>query len=68
MAFSRTRISHQSEVGFIHILLTSVFQVSKDLETEQELNLSMRQGKQEWVSKVVKLESVVKQKDQVNRR
>ncbi|XP_042886003.1 BRCA1-associated protein-like [Penaeus japonicus] len=48
----------------INQLNNKLSKVTKDLETEQELNLSMRQGKQEWVAKVVKLESVVKQKDQ----
>lgn len=41
-------------------------QLSKDLETEQQLNISMRQGKQEWVSKVVNLQTTLEQKDQVS--
>ena len=43
-----------------------LFQLSKDLETEQQLNISLRQGKQEWVSKVVDLQTAIEQKDQVN--
>lgn len=37
--------------------------LTKDLETEQQLNLSLRQGKQEWVSKVVNLQTTLEQKD-----
>ena len=39
--------------------------MNKDLETEQHLNISLRQGKQEWVSKVENLQTTVQQKDQV---
>ncbi|XP_050716995.1 BRCA1-associated protein-like isoform X1 [Eriocheir sinensis] len=41
-----------------------ITKLSKDLETEQQLNISMRQGKQEWVSKVVNLQTTLEQKDQ----
>lgn len=41
-------------------------QVSKELETEQHLNISMRQGKQEWVTKVVNLQATVDQKNKVS--
>lgn len=41
-----------------------ITKLGKDLETEQQLNISMRQGKQEWVSKVVNLQTTLEQKDQ----
>ncbi|XP_063858863.1 BRCA1-associated protein-like isoform X3 [Scylla paramamosain] len=41
-----------------------VTKLTKDLETEQQLNISLRQGKQEWVSKVVNLQTTIEQKDQ----
>ncbi|KAK3856559.1 hypothetical protein Pcinc_037118 [Petrolisthes cinctipes] len=37
--------------------------LSKELETEQQLNVSMRQGKQEWVTKVVNLQATVDEKN-----
>ncbi|XP_076062053.1 BRCA1-associated protein isoform X2 [Oratosquilla oratoria] len=38
--------------------------LTKELETEQHLNMSLRENKKEWVSKIIDLEKVVQQKDQ----
>lgn len=50
------------------IIIYSYFpssQANKELETEQQLNSSLRENKKEWVSKIVDLERTVKEKDEV---
>ncbi|XP_045609379.1 BRCA1-associated protein isoform X2 [Procambarus clarkii] len=53
----------QSQDKKLQQMTQKISRLSKDLETEQHLNLSMRQGKQEWVSKVVNLQTALDQKD-----
>ncbi|KAK8747270.1 hypothetical protein OTU49_016723 [Cherax quadricarinatus] len=53
----------QSQDKKLQQMTQKINKLSKDLETEQQLNLSMRQGKQELVSKVVSLQTLLDQKD-----
>ncbi|XP_068241680.1 BRCA1-associated protein isoform X2 [Palaemon carinicauda] len=54
----------QSQDRRIQQLTQKITKLTKDLETEQQLNLSLREGKQDWVAKVVKLETTLDAKNQ----
>lgn len=58
-----TREKHNQDKK-LQQLSQKMSKLTKDLETEQQLNLSLREGKQEWVTKVVNLETAVDEKNQ----
>lgn len=60
---SVTQREKQNQEKKIQHMSQKVSKLTKDLETEEQLNLSMREGKQEWVTKVVNLEITVQEKD-----